>query len=165
MRTQLRWFPIVLTAIVGGFASAALYPLFCKAIGAPVTGILGGIGAVAIGLSGAVSCGFGAMAPWKAWFGWFRDPQFIGIWAMVLLMFFLLLVFEIPQWRSGRWDTRAFLLPFLIGSLIVGSLIRSLFDGVVWVYGLLSQGNSGPKSVTQAKKDVCRSPSNPDSFM
>ena len=89
MRTQLRWVPIILAATVGGLASAALYPLFCRTIGAPVTGILGGIGAVAIGLSSAVLCGFGAIAPCNGWCGCFRDPQFIGVWAMMLVVFLL----------------------------------------------------------------------------
>ena len=68
MRMLLRWLPIVLAAIVGGFGSATLYPLAWRALGAPMNG-LAGIGTVLIGFAGAVFCGFGAMAPWKAWSG------------------------------------------------------------------------------------------------
>ena len=68
MRMLLRWLPIVLAAIVGGFGSATLYPLAWRALGAPMNG-LAGIGTVLIGFAGAVFCGFGAMVPWKAWSG------------------------------------------------------------------------------------------------
>ena len=139
MRMLLRWFPIVVAAIVGGFGSASLYPLFCRAVGAPMTGILGHIGAVSIGLAGAVLCGSDAMAPWKAWSGWFRDPQVIGVSAMMLVLLLMLLIGRIPEWRSGRWHwySRDFELPFVVGSFVLGAFIRFSFDGVMWLYGLL----------------------------
>ena len=153
MRMLLRWLPIVLAAIVGGFGSATLYPLAWRAVGAPMNG-LAGIGAVLIGFAGAVFCGFGAMAPWKAWSGWFRDPQFIGIWAMMLLLLLILLINEIPEWRSGRWHSLAFSTPFSIGSFVVGALIRFSFDGVVWLYGLLVQHRERLR-VSNSSVDKC----------
>ena len=146
---RILWLPIV-----GGFGAAYLHPLFCRAVGAPMTGILGHIGAVSIGLAGAVLCGSGAMAPWKAWSGWFRDPQVIGVSAIMLVLVLMLLMAQIPEWRSGRWDSRTFELPFVIGSIVVGALIRFSFDGVVWVFGLWGRRQERPR-VSNSSEEKC----------
>ncbi len=54
---RIQWFPIVVAAIVGGFGSASLYPLGCRAVWGPLTGILGLIGVVSIDVAGALICG------------------------------------------------------------------------------------------------------------
>ena len=59
-----------------------------------------------------------------------------------------------PNGDPGVGIRARFFFLSLISSVIVGALIRTLFDGVVWVYGLLIQGKSGPESITQAKNNV-----------
>ena len=127
---RIQWFPVFVGVIIGGFGSASMYPLCCRAVGVPMTGILGLVGAVSIGIAGASICGFGAAVPCTVWCRWFRDPQCVGVSAIMLV----LLLLCIPSWCSEPLELDTFELPYVIGSMVVGVLIRCSFEGLVWLY-------------------------------
>ena len=106
-----------------------------------MTGILGYLGAFAIGVAGAVTCGFGGAVPLKVWPRWFRDPECVGVSAIVLF----LLLFHVYEWYSGRGSVYLCTSPFIFVSIVVGVLIRCSFEACVWLYGLLRAGNSDIK--------------------